>query len=274
MQSAKTLELLDVSATEYHSWEAISNSKLSMLLTSPKLFDYYRTHPFEETDSMRLGTETHCLLLEPNKFKEYYSVIPDVSLATKAGKILKASALDKNPGTRVIKQAEYDKARYMADQILLNKEAAKLFEGCLFERSVRTKRFGNNVKARFDGINLDKKYIFDVKTTQSIKKFILGFEDLGYHRQAAFYCDVTGFNDFYFIVVESNAPHITAVFKLKPKSMERGRMEISAAFEMLKTCRKNKDFRDPFEKQINELEINSVLREAYIRSEEKKQNGI
>ena len=71
---------------EYHSQtDYIGSSGLKMIYK--KSVDHYlRSKKMDPTDSMRLGTAVHTALLEPDKFNDEITVMPELNLRTKAGR--------------------------------------------------------------------------------------------------------------------------------------------------------------------------------------------
>lgn len=72
---------------QLHSGDfTLSFSSLSAFAVSPRAFIAYKLKERKETKAMRLGTAVHCLVLEPEKFRERYIVAKTVNGATKEGK--------------------------------------------------------------------------------------------------------------------------------------------------------------------------------------------
>jgi len=65
----------------------LSFSKLSAFMVSPDYFIRYALKETKRTKAMRFGSMLHCLVLEPDKFGEFYAVMPDgVKLNTNEGR--------------------------------------------------------------------------------------------------------------------------------------------------------------------------------------------
>ena len=77
--------------------------------------------------------------------------------------------------------------------------------------------------------NKNPKVLIDVKTTQdaSPESFKRTAYRYGYHRQSAFYLNGFEADEFWFAVVEKEAPYRTALYKASEEFIEAGRREIS-----------------------------------------------
>ena len=88
--------------------------------------------------------------------------------------------------------------------------------------------------------------IVDLKTTTdaSREEFRRSIANYGYDVQAAFYTDAVKRAigrevPFYFLAVESDAPHSVALYRIGQKSIEIGRSKYRMALQLLQWCREN-----------------------------------
>ena len=82
--------------------------------------------------------------------------------------------------------------------------------------------------------------IIDLKTTKDASKesFRRSIDDYGYDLQAAFYTDAVKMAigrevPFYFLVVESDAPHSVRLYRIGQASIEVGRRKYRMALQLL-----------------------------------------
>lgn len=266
----------------YHACDAISNSQLSMFLTDPKRFEALRNGDIkrEEKPCWDLGSLFHVLSLEGvDEYQAQYvheSLVPPKPTSAQRksyekfqylGKPTKAqieahtkqSALIEthaqfwrhHAGKTVAKADDDAKARAMRDALFADADAAKLFPGWdkshreLTMRTGKTK-FGFGVQVKFDYYEMPGLAV-DLKSVRNLDVFKRDFYKFGYYRQAAFYslvCElVTGvLPDFYFIAVESEAPHEVAVFRPAPEAIEAGIDEIEVGLAALGKCLASGEF--------------------------------
>ena len=78
----------DIPSTEYHAVPGLGSSHLRELLKSALHYKTSVNLPNKETPAMKLGTATHCAILEPECFDIEYVEAPIVDRRTKDGKAL------------------------------------------------------------------------------------------------------------------------------------------------------------------------------------------
>ncbi len=71
-------------------------------------------------------------------------------------------------------------------------------------------------KGKFDAVNTKEKYIVDLKTTRnaSPENFTELIMNAKYHMQAAYYLDALGYDDYYIVAIEKDAPYCICTYKL------------------------------------------------------------
>lgn len=195
---------------EYHAHPAMSNSRLSRFIESPRLIDV----PMEETAAMRFGTLIHTALLEPDTLEARTIVAPECDRRTKEGKAIYAEFLTKAEGREVITADELQHLRNVQERIARDPIAGPLLaaegntESSLFWDDPIT---GIPMRCRPDFWRKDG-YIVDVKKTADASTYGFGRSclEFGYDRQAAIYTDgitaVTGTapKGFIFLAIEGN----------------------------------------------------------------------
>lgn len=84
----------------------------------------------KETDSKKLGSVAHTLILEPEKFHTEYAVFPHEKLnfTFKKNKLLLEDFTKDHPGLKVIMQDDYKKALVIKESVYSHKDARVLLE--------------------------------------------------------------------------------------------------------------------------------------------------
>lgn len=215
----------------YHNTAGfISKSSLTILKESP--FKFFNQPKRSQTPAMRMGTAFHCAILEPEKFKETYKIMPEVKAKT-----LKAykDAVKDNPGVEILNGLDALNLNGMIKAVMSNDAARELLSldgWCEVSGFHTDPETGVNLRHRFDkltkcGVGIDLKKTQSVNPDE-ISKTIAKY---GYHLQDALYSDaykeITGhdLNQFYFIFVEEKYPHQVAVVFLDDVSKQIGRDE-------------------------------------------------
>lgn len=236
---------------EYHADTThISASGLKLFMRSPA--HYYAAYldpsrvERQPTPAMRLGTATHCAILEPSRFNDEYAVIPDsIDRRTKEGKQDYADLLA--TGAELVTSDDMARIMNMACAFRDNTIARALFE---MPHHVEQSIFAtiNNVacKCRPDFMTDDRLLVMDVKTTSdaSPEGFGKSAWNLGYHIQAAFYrrviSEAAGTTpDFIFGCVESERPHLVAFYSTPTYLLEYADKLIDDALERFAECKKS-----------------------------------
>jgi exodeoxyribonuclease VIII len=198
---------------------------------------------------MRFGSLYHTAMLEPEKIATDYHVMPDVDRRTKDGKAAWEAALIECGKREQVKPDDLAKAEAMRYVLMQHTAAANAItqhrqhvEASLFWTDPVT---GVECRARPDLIRADG-FIVDLKTAAdaSAEAFQRAAFNYGYHRQAAFYLDawklISGEapKGFIFVVQETEAPYLTAVYVASPAMIEAGRAEIAQDLQRFAECLK------------------------------------
>ena len=253
-------------ASDYHAHPAISRSRLWQFIQSRRAFE--RNEPVTQTDTMRLGTLVHALLLEdrpcavsvPN---ELLSV--DGKVSTKAAKAWRAE--QEANGLLVLPPDEIQTAERMAASVRERLEAW-LLRPSLREQSIywQHEPTGLDLRCRTDWLipNGGTTFILDLKTTESNKpfKFKKSIEEYGYHLQAVMYSEGvrawTGKDvdtEFYFVGVEKEPPYVCCIHAIEPDSLIRASEMFESSLHSLARCLKTGNFADPWESEIISHEL-------------------
>ncbi|CAN7645932.1 PD-(D/E)XK nuclease-like domain-containing protein [Acidovorax sp. LjRoot129] len=255
-ESMKEVEVfIDIPATEYHSDpDVVGHSALLRILRSPEHFKHYTTAPFNPTPTLKFGTALHCAYLEPERFSTHYKVAPKLDRRTKQGKV-EAEEWEKlmaDTGCELIDAEDMAAVNAILSKLNLHARAASLKIKAVTEKSYfwTDDETGIMCRIRCDLIVIDEDgrivAIVDLKTTTDASKdeFKRSIGTYGYDVQAAFYSDaveraIGRSVPFYFLCVESAAPHGVALYRMGQKSIEVGRTKYRMALQLLQWCREN-----------------------------------
>lgn len=238
----------ELSNSEYHSHPAVSKSHLDQMARSAahywaRYLDPEREVP-EPTAEMKLGTALHTAVLEPHLWAEQFAVAPEgIDRRTKVGKetwaAFEADAQDKTVLTgedaQRIQRMAAAVHRHPASSFLL--ELPGLREGSYFWTDEAT---GLECKCRPDWHSLDRRIIVDVKTTSdaSPRGFAKSCASYRYHVQANWYQrPFEEAEQFLFIAVESQPPHLVAVYAATAAMVAAGGRAADRDLQALAECR-------------------------------------
>ena len=232
---------MTISNADYHADPAISASQLKTVMQSPyhfwsKYLDTSRT-PAIATSAMKLGSLTHCAVLEPDELSKRYGITPD--RRSNAGKALAAEM--EASGIEAVTAQEMEQALAMAASVRSNSTVSSLLSNGAAETShwwddVAT---GMRCKCRPDWLSADGETIVDLKTCQdaSAASFAKSVAQWSYQVQAAHYLCGTLAKRFIFVAVEKSAPFATACYELDAQAMVHGSVLRHNALQRIQDCR-------------------------------------
>jgi hypothetical protein len=245
---------------QYHANAAVSHSKLEVFRRRPRLYQMrYVTRELpapEPTAAFRIGSATHCAVLEPEKFPTLYAQRPEgIDRRTKEGKAAWESFTAQHSGKDFLDAEEWAQISAMMEAVRANPLASQLLAQGTPELSWRVETGAIPLQCRTDWFNpkgcelsAGRPYVADLKTIESLdadafRSFERAAFTYGYHRQAGFYLplitEIIGapVTDFFFIAVEKQAPYGVAVFRLTDEAVATGQDESLADLRRLKICR-------------------------------------
>ena len=231
-----------LSQKEYREREELSASDIKQLLDNPYKFKIGAK--IEETQSMKLGTLAHCLVLEPYRFNEIYAVAPEVDKRTKDGKEIWEAFNGANKNKIVIDRAMHDTAQGIYKSLNDNGLLHAYFTNGKVEVSyLESELFGVKFKARPDFISEDGELIVDLKcvSDSSPKGFQRLCANLRYYIQAYLYLKITGAKRFVFVAVETKEPHTIGIYELDYIALEFAEKEVLRALDILKDIKSQKN---------------------------------
>ena len=246
--------ICDMDADEYHrdptDTPSLSAGMIDDLLVAPALC-FYRsrrlnpdwTEP-EGQERFSIGTVSHIMHLEPDRFESAVVVVDAADWRTKAAQeARKATVAD---GRTPILTHQMDRILAARAALLRHPIAASAFTGGRSEQSMfwRHPEHGFWCRARPDYMDDGGSYLADYKATANAdpRRFDKHAADMGYHRRAAWYLDGariligTEPDHYWFVNQETSAPHLVSVCELDSEALEVGRIENAKACARFAKC--------------------------------------
>jgi len=189
----ETQQIQKITDAEYFDVKALSASQIKQF--DKGAYWFWKASPFnpekepeKETDALVFGKLCHCLLLEPDHFKDEY-VIVDFGASRKNKKY--EVAKEENPGKIVITQDEFDRAMKMIENVKGHQLASMILDGATAEMPFMwtDPETGMPCKAKLDAIKRTKNgiVVIDYKTSSSIEDVLRYGQKTQYSIQAEFY---------------------------------------------------------------------------------------
>lgn len=232
----------------------VTNSHLKKLNEGgPQNLKAYFEFGQKETEAMKFGSAFHCLVLEPDEFdSRYYSVDDSVKCAEISGKDWKTTGkkprstkaykewikdiLDDNKDRIQLSLDDMDLLYAMQQKLMACPNAVQLLKNTLRERVYQNTLLGVPVKCKGDAVNTGN-YLVDLKTmsdhvTEATARSAM--YKYRYDQAGAFYRDVVGLDQFYFIFVSKLYPHTVGIFELGDRAYEEGKEKYEAGLKHYK----------------------------------------
>jgi hypothetical protein len=269
------LGIFEQPAAEYHAHPAISKGKLATFMNRRRLFQAEfiegRKPERKTTTEMDIGTLTHLGVLEPERFADAYAVYPaDVLGKNGAASTNAAKAwceAQESAGKIVLKQESLDAVLAMVASVKTTFAPWLALESKR-EQSVywQDPETGLHCRCRPDWLILNNgtAFIFDLKTTSdsSHDGFRRAAEQFSYWLQHAHYSagvqqalDFEFDPEFYFVVVETQFPHATAIYRMPDPIAERSDLIRRGLLRDMAACFNGGDWSEPWEGVIQPLNL-------------------
>lgn len=230
----------NMSAEAYRSNGGLSRSVANQILRSPAHFQHAMTNDTHESSAMRLGTNLHGCILEPERFWNSVAVWAGARRAGKEWESFQARHSDKT----ILTVNEESALLQISDSFKRLPIAARIKSGV-----VETSHFwddpktGLALKARPDCIVGDT--VFDLKSTYratpdafagSVRKYSYDFQAVWYLAAVE---ATTGIRPraFEFVAIEKSAPFAVQSFVLDDTFLAAARADMERALELIATCR-------------------------------------
>jgi hypothetical protein len=229
---------------EYDAIDALNQTSAKLLLKAPAKYAHDKANPRKDSKALREGIMTHAAVLDPEAFAKFKPE-PEADKRTKEGKEVHAYwASTLQPDDIRCKADEYDNALSYADAV---KAAMARYNIVPVATEVMLKAdYMVPIKGSLDLIAEDG-YIYDIKTTaeeataKGFGRQLIWSDD--FKLQAAWYLLLCKLNfgvrpkGFRFLVVEKEAPFLTAVFELHPDLIAEGETLMMSAIKAYEVCK-------------------------------------
>ncbi|WP_323994737.1 PD-(D/E)XK nuclease-like domain-containing protein [Aeromonas hydrophila] len=251
--------VLGLSNEKYHSGPGISKSQLDDIAESPATYIWRKSAPVDEEKlkPLDMGTALHCLLLEPEEFKDRFIIAPEFNRRTNAGKEEEKEFLANcaELGKTIMAAEDGRKLQLMRESVFAHPDARWLLEqdgiceGSLYWTDRETEEL---CRCRPDKKLDNFPIIMDVKKVDDMARFERHVEEFRYHVQDAMYSD--GYAeiydetpDFIFLAVSSSIEcgrYPVRVRPLSPEWRAEGYELYRRDLHKFHECRVNNDWHD------------------------------
>lgn len=237
--------ITDMTDEEYFAAKGLSKHTLDAFVKAPAYYQWRLVNPIKPSRSMELGTLIHQQALQG---VQNYAVAPACDRRTKEGKLIWQNFCEENLGKIVVSEEEAATVRGCCEAVKHIVEPLLERDRTNAELAMFWERDGIQCKGKAD-IVCGNGNIFDLKTTSDIHAFDRSFWNFRYHIQAAWY--IGGLKqlapklwdtEFAFIVVDTNAPYLAQVVRVKPETLHAAALQIEREFQHYKTCLANDDW--------------------------------
>lgn len=221
---------------DYRDHPGINHSTLKAFAKGAAHVKHLLDHGSKETESMKLGTLTHLMVLEPHLMSEQVAIAPEINRRTKAGREKWQEFESSSDGKLVVTKEQAFLAEAMSEAVLKHPAASEILTD--FEPEVERywvdDLFGVQCKAKLDGVRSDG-LVIDLKTAMdaSIAGFNRTIFNFNYHTQASWYMTGQGRagnpspTGFVFIAVGNSPPHEVSVIRMTNEALGIGRRTVT-----------------------------------------------
>lgn len=247
---------------EFIETRPLSYSSLKAFLRSPQHYVHYISTQKSATPAMEFGSLIDCLILTPDKFEEKYLVTEKIDRRTKEGKakeeefILAEAKFHEENGysKKRIDEKQLEEAKQIVLKVNQDENARdilSLITQTQYKIDYRDKETDLPYIGYVDAIGEKdgKPIIVELKTCQdaSENEFSRDAFYLHYYLQCAGYLEGIArkkgiFPDFYYLVVETNAPYGVNVIKAPSDYIQYGKEKLRGLFDDFKFCLDNNFF--------------------------------
>ncbi|WP_068446058.1 PD-(D/E)XK nuclease-like domain-containing protein [Providencia heimbachae] len=247
----------DISNEDYHHGLGVSKSQLDDIARSPAFYKWKKNAPLdtEKLKALDMGTALHCLLLEPDEFKDRFIEAPEFNRRTTQGKQDEKDFLKEceNPGKIIMEYEQHRKLKIMRESALAH-HAARYFleadghcEASIYWTDSDTEEL---CRIRPDKILAQQPVIIDVKKVADMSRFDRHIEEFRYHVQNAMYQEgyLRHFGEspvFLFIAVSETidcARYPVHVYELDSSDIDVGFNLFKQNLQEFHECRINDDW--------------------------------
>ncbi|MDX7835529.1 PD-(D/E)XK nuclease-like domain-containing protein [Aeromonas caviae] len=248
-----------LSNEEYHAGPGVSKSQLDQIAESPATYIWAKNAPVDEEKlkAFDMGSAIHCLLLEPDEFKDRFIIAPPFNRRTNAGKEAEAEFLANcaELGKTVMDAEEGRKLYLMRDSVMAHPDARWLLEqeghseASFYWIDPETQEL---CRIRPDRHLSNHPIMIDVKSVDDMGRFERHVEDFRYHVQDAMYSE--GFHrvmgeepEFVFLAVSTSVNCGRYPVRVRPLTddwKDAGKDLFRRDLHRFHDCRVNNDWHD------------------------------
>jgi hypothetical protein len=229
---------------DYDAIDALNQTSAKLLLKAPAKYAHDKANPRKDSKALREGIMTHAAVLAQDEFAKFKPE-PDTDKRTKEGKEVHAywkSTLQ--PGDVPCKADEYDNALSYSDALRIAMGRYNIVP--IATEVMLTADYMVPIKGSLDLIAADG-YVYDIKTTmeeatpKGFGRQLIWSDD--FKLQAAWYLLLCKLNfgvrpkGFRLLVVEKEAPYLTAVFELHQDLIAEGEALMLSAIKAYEVCK-------------------------------------
>ena len=216
---------------EYKSLPGLNQSKLKNILLSTSK----QKQGYQIQQAMDFGNAGHCILLEPNKFAEFYVCAPkNLNRRGINGRKRWKEFCELHSGKNILAFNEWERLNKIHKVFRINPKIKQFWKHGETEVSMfwEDVELGLDCKARMDWYDADSMKIVDLKFTNNIGKFSNQKRmDQHFSIQAAWYrsgvYQLTGSKcEFLFVFVEKYSPHKISVIEVNKEIILHGEQAI------------------------------------------------
>jgi exodeoxyribonuclease VIII len=230
---------LATSNAEYHADSAVSASHLHAVAASP--YHYWSKFvrpdrpPTIQTPAMRLGSLTHCAVLEPDELPLRYGIC--LPRNTKAGKEMEGEMIA--AGIEAVTASEMELACAMAGAVRSHQAAAELLRKGKAEQSFWWDDAATGLRCKCRPDWYFGTTVVDLKTTTDASPtgFAKSVAQWRYHVQQEHYLAGTFADRFIFIAVEKSYPFAVGVYELDQTAKQYGSELRRVNLQTIADCR-------------------------------------
>jgi hypothetical protein len=229
-------EAVDMPWPTYLEACGVNPSRIVKGFKSMKSFRYYEGSDKPERGKL-VGSLTHCLVLEPEKFSERYAVFDGIR---REDSKKYQEWLWLNDNKEAVKPDEYEQARVIADAVLSHRLARSFLDAVKTEVSLFAEINGVQCKGRVDGLS---RIILDLKTTTNVEMQAFGrvFGSLDYGAKLAAYkrfAEQLGYpiDGVFVISVENKGEYDVAVVEVPQIVLDNGWSRVEKVIDRIPEC--------------------------------------
>ncbi len=232
----------------YKDIKYMSNSMLKQLKDSPEHLKAYINYPAWRVTKQAYidGRALHCFIFENDQYKDRFWHLDEVAKleeiggkkprATSAYKEWKATIVEENVGKDEISYDWYYSITLIKEKLDKLPQVKQLLNNTKKEIAYWKKLNGIDCKCKTDAVQ-PGNYIVDLKGFKEVPN-PQQFEKLCYRydlfRQAAFYCDIVGVKQFWFLAVEKTYPFTVGLYEISEENLNKGREQYEHLLEVHK----------------------------------------